>query len=116
MDGIIGRRNVAGPGCIFAGQPFGDLSPECSLHVPANEGRPGDRISGRAMRVVIHPAGLPIQQLRIKVLRRPVESAQIAPMALAETLVCEMGRRRRDRCLDGSAVNPGVFPSPPLPP
>jgi hypothetical protein len=39
-------------------------------------GRPGDRIAGRPVRVVIHPAGLPMQHLRIKVLRRPVESAQ----------------------------------------
>jgi hypothetical protein len=39
------------------------------------DGAPGDFIGDRPVNAVIHPAGLPINTSTIKVLRRPVESA-----------------------------------------
>ena len=47
-------------------------------------GRPGDRIAGRPVTVVIHPAGRPIRTSMIKVLRRPVESALGAFIAVMD--------------------------------
>jgi hypothetical protein len=39
------------------------------------DGRPGDFIGDRPVSSFIHPAGLPIDTSKIKVLQRPVESA-----------------------------------------
>jgi hypothetical protein len=49
-------------------------------------GRPGDRIAGRPVTVVIHPAGRPIPTSTIKVLRRPAESAQYTAIRYADRL------------------------------
>jgi hypothetical protein len=49
-------------------------------------GRPGDRIAGRPVTVVIHPAGRPIRTSTIKVLRRPVESAQYLSIRYTDRL------------------------------
>jgi len=58
-------------------------------------GRPGDRIAGRPVTVVIHPAGRPIRTSTIKVLRRPVESAT-AYLFLVQTPSSALFRPRRD--------------------
>ena len=51
-----------------------------------NDGFPGDFISDRPVKVVTHPTGLPIDTSRIKVLRRPVESAQYRAIRYTERL------------------------------
>ena len=61
-------------------------------------GHPGDRIAGRPVLVVIHPAGRPINTpLLIGVLRRPLESAQYTSYEFgralrASGLLASMGR------------------------
>ena len=50
-------------------------------------GRPGERIAGRPVNVVIHPACRPINTSAIKVLRRPVESAQYTALRFTQRLV-----------------------------
>jgi transposase InsO family protein len=45
------------------------------------DGAPGDFIVDRPVNAVIHPAGLPINTSTIKVLRRPIESAQFTSWA-----------------------------------
>jgi len=46
-----------------------------------NDGAPGDFIDDRPVNATIHPAGLPINTPTIKVLRRPLESAQFVSLA-----------------------------------
>jgi transposase InsO family protein len=50
------------------------------------DGRPGDFIGERPVNSFIHPAGLPITTSSIKVLRRPVESAQFTSIRYGERL------------------------------
>jgi transposase InsO family protein len=47
---------------------------------------PGDFIGERPVNAFIHPAGLPTNTSGIKVLRRPVESAQYTSIAFTERL------------------------------
>ena len=49
-------------------------------------GAPGDFIGERPVNSVIHPAGLPINNLLIEVLRPPVESAQYTSMEFSNRL------------------------------
>jgi transposase InsO family protein len=49
-----------------------------------NDGRPGDFIADRPVNAVIHPAGLPINTPTIKVLQRPLESAQYVSLAFGQ--------------------------------
>ncbi|MBB2914490.1 hypothetical protein FHS43_005802 [Streptosporangium becharense] len=63
-------------------------------------GRPGDRIADRPVRVVIHPAGLPMQHLRIKVLRRPVESALNSSIRVVDE-AADVTSARPDRHFQG---------------
>jgi transposase InsO family protein len=51
-----------------------------------NDGAPGDFIGERPVNATIHPAGLPINTPTIKVLQRPVESAQYASIAYTDAL------------------------------
>ncbi|MBC9718899.1 hypothetical protein H9Y04_40875 [Streptomyces sp. TRM66268-LWL] len=48
-----------------------------------NDGAPGDFIADLPVNAFIHPDGLPINTSTIKVLRRPVESAQYTSAAFA---------------------------------
>jgi hypothetical protein len=48
------------------------------------DGRPGDFIGERPVNSFIHPAGLPITTSSIKVLRRPVESAQYVSLGFGQ--------------------------------
>jgi len=62
-----------------------------------SEGAPGERIAPRPVNFCIHPAGRPINT-SIKVLRRPVESAQYSSsdwrsFLKANNLVASMSRR-----------------------
>jgi len=51
-----------------------------------NDGAPGDFIGDRPVNATIHPAGLPINTPTIKVLRRPVESAQFTSWAFSKNV------------------------------
>src|SRR5215216_4249474 len=55
-------------------------------------GAPGDFIGDRPVNSFIHPAGLPIDTSKIRVLRRPVESAQFTSIRYTERLA-EIGAR-----------------------
>jgi transposase InsO family protein len=53
-------------------------------------GRPGERIAGRPVLVVIHPAARPTNTSTVEVLRRPPEPAQYTSIAFTER-VAEAG-------------------------
>src|SRR3954463_16058310 len=47
-------------------------------------GRPGERITGRPVCCAPHPFGLPLATLHHRALRRPLESALAAPVAVMD--------------------------------
>ncbi len=58
--------------------PAAICSQNCRSTSRRSDGAPGDRIAPRPVNFCIQPAGRPINTSMIKVLRRPVESAQYA--------------------------------------
>ena len=68
-------------------------------------GRPGERIAGRPVIVVVHPAGLPTQHSHDQVLRQPVESTQYTSREFT-LLAGELGVRlpvgRTGQCWDNA--------------
>ncbi|MFA3843419.1 transposase, partial [Streptomyces aureus] len=50
-------------------------------------GVPGERIAGRPVIFVVHPAGRPMPHLHIEVLRRPLESTQYTSIKLTTRLM-----------------------------
>ena len=68
-------------------------------------GRPGDRIAGRPVSVTIHLGRLPIEHLRLEVLRRPVESTQYTSAefhALCETHGVQQSMGKTGVCWDNA--------------
>jgi hypothetical protein len=88
------HREPTGPDTPHATAASSLVSPAAILTQNARStsrrigGLPGDRIAGRPVNVVIHPAGRPINTpLFIGVLRRPLESAQYTSLAFTEALL-----------------------------
>lgn len=70
-------------------------------------GAPGERIASLPVNCFIHPAGRPINTSWLKVLRRPVESAQYTSndfqqLLKAQGITCSMSRR--GECWDNAAM------------
>jgi hypothetical protein len=98
------HREPTGPDTPHATAASSLVSPAAILTQNARStsrrigGLPGDRIAGRPVNVVIHPAGRPINTpLFIGVLRRPLESAQYTSYEFGKALrasgvLASMGR------------------------
>src|SRR6266581_4595378 len=72
----------------------------CRSSRPATDGRPGDRIGGRPARSAARRRTAPIATLLVKALRRPLESALAAAVAVVHELDVSAAAAQAERHLE----------------